>query len=67
MDSTRIPNRLSWTKTEGRRTAGRPKAQWMDAATVNLKTLGVRSFDSSAENRSGWRIMLKKAKSQKGL
>lgn len=39
------PKRLLWTKPEGRRTAGIPKVRWMDAATANLKTLGVRSFE----------------------
>ena len=67
MDENRVPKKLLKTKPEGKRSAGRPKARWMDAATANLKTLGVRSLETLAADRSGWRSMLEKAKTHKGL
>ena len=67
MDENRTPKKLLWTKPEGKRQAGRPKARWMDAATADLKTLGVRSLEALAADRSAWRSMLLKAKTHKGL
>ena len=67
MDENRIPKKLLWTKPEGKRNAGRPKARWMDSAIANLKSLGVRSLETLAADRSGWRSMLEKAKTHKGL
>ena len=67
MDENRVPKKLLKTKPEGKRSAGRPKARWIDAATANLKTLGVRSLETLAADRSGWRSMLEKAKTHKGL
>ena len=60
MDDSRIPKKLLKTKPEGKRSAGRPKARWMDAASANLRTLGVSSLETLAADRSGWRNMLEK-------
>ena len=46
---------------EDKRSAGRPKARWMDAASANLRTLGVSSLEMLAADRPGWRNMLEKA------
>ena len=67
MDENRVPKKLLVTKPEGKRSAGRPKARWMDAALANLRTLGVSSLETLAADRSGWRNMLEKAKTHKGL
>jgi len=67
MDENRVPKKLLMTKPEGERSAGRPKARWMDAAIANLRTLGVSSLETLAADRSGWRSMLEKAKTHKGL
>ena len=38
MDENRIPKKLLKMKAEGKRSAGRPKGRWMDAASANLRT-----------------------------
>ena len=67
MDENRIPKKLLKTKPEGKRSAGMPKVRWMDAASANLRTLGVSSLETLAADRSGWRNMLEKAKTHNGL
>lgn len=67
MDGNRIPKKLLNTKPEGKRSAGRPKARWYDAAIADLRTAGVTSWETLAENRPGWRSMLEKAKTLNGL
>src|ERR1700744_4218215 len=44
MDESRIPKKLLKTKPEGKRSAGRSKDRWMDAASANLRTLGLSSL-----------------------
>src|ERR1700744_2226043 len=67
MDENRVPKKLLKTKPEGKRSAGRPKSRWCDAAFANLRTIGVTSWETLAENRPGWRSMLQKAKTLNGL
>src|ERR1700761_18912 len=67
MDENRIPKKLLKTKPEGKTSAGRPKGRWMDAASANLRTLGVSSLETLAADRSGRRSMLEKAKTHNGL
>ena len=62
MDNNRVPRKLLKTKPEGKRSAGRPKSRWCDAAFANLRTAGVTSWEELAADRSGWRTMLEKAK-----
>jgi hypothetical protein len=44
MDDNRIPKKILKTKPEGRRSAGRPKSRWCDAAFANLRTVGATSW-----------------------
>jgi hypothetical protein len=44
----------------GRRKSGRPSLRWFDCVEDNLKTLGVRRWKKSAEDRE-WAIILKEA------
>ena len=67
MNENRIPKKLMNTKTEGKRSAGRPKARWYDAALANLRTIKVTSWQTLAADRPGWRSMLEKAKTLNGL
>lgn len=67
MGESRVPKKLLKTKPEGKRSAGRPKARWIDAAFADLRTIGVTSWETLAENRPGWRSMLEKAKTLNGL
>ena len=48
MDDQRVPKKVMRTRPDGRRKAGRPKARWMDAATANLRTLGVNNLETLA-------------------
>lgn len=67
MDDNRVPKKLLKTKPEGKRSAGRPKSRWFDAAFANLKTVGVTSWEALAADRPSWRSMLEKAKTLNGL
>ncbi len=67
MDDNRVPKKLLRTKPEGKRSAGRPKSRWCDAAFANLRTVGVTSWEELAADRSSWRTMLEKAKTLNGL
>lgn len=67
MEDNRIPKKVLKTKPEGKRSAGRPKARWCDAAFANLRTVGVTSWETLAADRPGWRSMLEKAKTLNGL
>ena len=67
MGDNRIPKKLLKTKPEGKRSAGRPKSRWSDAAFANLRTVGVTSWEELAADRPGWRTMLEKAKTLNGL
>jgi hypothetical protein len=67
MDDKRVPKKLLKTKPEGKRSAGRPKSRWSDAAFANLRTVGVTSWEELAADRPGWRTMLEKAKTLNGL
>ncbi len=40
MDDNRVPKKLLKTKPEGKKSAGRPKSRWCDAAFANLRTVG---------------------------
>ena len=62
MEENRVPKKVLKTKPEGKRSAGRPKARWSDAAFANLRTVGVTSWETLAADRPGWRSMLEKAK-----
>ena len=67
MDEHRIPKKILKTKPEGKRSAGRPKSRWSDAAFANLRTMGVTSWETLAADRPGWRSMLEKARTLNGL
>lgn len=67
MDDHRVPKKILKTKPEGKRSAGRPKSRWCDAAFVDLNTVGVSRWETLAADRSGWRSMLEKAKTLNGL
>ena len=67
MDDDRIPKKILKSKPEGKRSAGRPKSRWCDAAFANLKSVGVTSWETLAADRPGWRSMLEKAKTLNGL
>jgi len=46
-------------KTDGRRTAGRPKVRWKGCGEIDLKRTGVNRLRKKAEDTSEWGIILK--------
>ena len=67
MEEERVPKKLLNGFPEGRRSAGRPKARWLDAVNCDIKILNIRDWKTLAADRSGWRIELEKAKTAAGL
>lgn len=67
MKGERVPKKLLNGFPEGKRSAGRPKARWLDAVNSDIKILNIRDWKTLAEDRSGWRIELEKAKTALGL
>jgi hypothetical protein len=50
------------------RPVGRPRARWADAVQRDsLQILGIWGGRRRAENRDGWRHLLREAKDRKGL
>ena len=67
MDQAR-PNRnlLDW-KPMGTRPAGKPGQRWQEDIMEDLKTLKVKNWKETAQDRRTWRGMAEKAKPHKGL
>ena len=49
LKDNRVPKKLMKTRPEGKRSAGRPKSRWIDAAFSNLRTVGVKLGDVGCE------------------
>lgn len=67
MGESRFPKKILKTKPENKRSAGRPKARWFDAAFLNLRTVGVIILELIAQNKTGWKGILEKVKTLNGL
>jgi hypothetical protein len=49
--SNDMPRRIMESKSEGRRSVGRPKPRWMDGVLEGLRTMGVKSWWMAAKDR----------------
>jgi hypothetical protein len=57
---------LDW-KPMGTRPVGKPRQQWQEDVTEDLKKLKVKNLKKTAKNGRTWRDLAEKAKTPKGL
>lgn len=62
MTEKRFPKQIMEGCPHGERGRGRPRLQWMDNVKVDLRSLGVRPWRGTAEDRSKWRRIVEEAK-----
>jgi hypothetical protein len=59
--------KLTFSKPEGTRRAGRPSLRWLDSIEKVLRLLGIRGWKTKALDRSLWRRIMEEAKTHTGL
>jgi len=67
MDESRAPSTLFRNIPEGRRGVGRPKMRWIDGVESDLRTLGIKSWQTVAKDRRRWKGVLDQARAHKWL
>ena len=67
MDRNRAPSMLFRNDPEGRRGVGRPKMRWIDGVESDLRALGIRGWQSVANDRLRWNQILDQAKAHRWL
>ena len=68
MEEERIPKKVLNGNFYTTRTVGRPRTRWADVVQRDaLQLLGIRGWRRSAENRDGWRRLMREVKARKGL
>jgi hypothetical protein len=65
MNKERIPKKILYSTTGGRRRAGKPRNRWIDAVEEDAKKLmGVRNWKRAAQDREEWRGLIGEAKAR---
>jgi hypothetical protein len=59
--------KLTFSKPEGTRRAGRPNLRWLDSVEKDLRLLGIRGWKTKALDRNLWRRIMEDAKTHSGL
>jgi hypothetical protein len=59
--------KLTFSKPQGTRRAGRPSLRWLDSVEKDLRLLGIRGWKTKALDRNLWRRILEEAKTHTGL
>jgi hypothetical protein len=68
MEEERIPKMVLNGNLHTTRPVGRPRNRWSDMVQRGaLHLLGIRGWRRRAQNRDGWRRLIREAKAQKGL
>jgi hypothetical protein len=68
MEEEGIPKRVLNGNFRTTRPVGRPRTRWADVVQRDaLQLLEIRGWTRRAENRDGWRRLMREAKAQKGL
>jgi hypothetical protein len=67
MNSDRTIKKIFNTKSDGVRSAGRPKLRWEGGVDQDIRILGVKNWKKVALNRDEWAKLLKKARAHQGL
>ena len=67
MDQARPTGKLLEWKPVGARPVRKPRQQWQENVTEDLKKLKVKNWKEAAKDRRTWRDLVEKAKTHKGL
>jgi hypothetical protein len=67
MDEKRIPKRVIEWKPTGRRIRGRPRKRWIEHIDEDIQSMGIRGWRNLSKERTDWRRITKKAKTDSGL
>jgi hypothetical protein len=59
--------KLTFSKPEGTRRAGRPSQKRLDSVEKDLRLLGIRGWKTNALDRNLWRRIMEEAKTHTGL
>ncbi|PNF43056.1 hypothetical protein B7P43_G04739, partial [Cryptotermes secundus] len=65
IDKERIPKKILYSTTGGRRRAGKPRTRWIDEVEEDAKKLmGVRNWKRAAQDREEWMGLVREAKAR---
>jgi len=67
MDEKRIPKRILEWKPTGRRIRRRPRKRWVEDTEEDIQALGIRGWRKLSKERTEWRRITEKAKTNSGL
>jgi hypothetical protein len=67
MDGKRIPKRVLEWKPTGRRIGGRPRKRWIEDIEEDIQLMGIRGWRKLSKERTEWRRITEKAKTNSGV
>jgi len=67
MDEKRTPKRVLEWKPIGRRIRGRPRKRWIEDVEEDIQRMGIRGWRKLCKERTEWKRIIEKAKTQSGL
>jgi hypothetical protein len=67
MDGGRMPRRIFELKPMGRRIRGRPRKRWIEVDEEDIQTMGIRGWRKLSKERTEWKKITEKVKTQSGL
>jgi hypothetical protein len=62
-----LSNRVLLSEPGGKRPRGRPRLRWVDGLEEDVARLGWRNWTTVAQNREGWKKLLKETEAHPGL
>ena len=66
MDEKRMPKRVLEWKPTGRRIRGRPRKRWIEDIE-DIQSMGIRGWRKLSKERTEWKGITEKAKTDSGL
>ena len=66
MGEKELPKKILWTNPGGQRGRGRPQLTWIDGVEEDARKLDCRNWLPDAQDRGGWRHLLRKLRPNVG-